>query len=111
MIKSTGQISFVKIAEIDWIEVADYYALPARRREIAFLAALMSEFRAGAGRRDILPHPPVEYRESESRARAGAECRRRLRSRAGWRAEVAAQPALPQTAAVTFWEFLVQDRP
>jgi len=26
MIKSTGQISFVKIAEIDWIEAADYYA-------------------------------------------------------------------------------------
>jgi two-component system, LytTR family, response regulator len=25
-IKSTGQISFVKVAEIDWIEAADYYA-------------------------------------------------------------------------------------
>jgi len=26
VIKSTGQISFVKISEIDWIEAADYYA-------------------------------------------------------------------------------------
>jgi two-component system LytT family response regulator len=25
-IKSTGQVSFVKISEIDWIEAADYYA-------------------------------------------------------------------------------------
>jgi two-component system, LytTR family, response regulator len=43
MIKSTGQIVFVKIAEIDWIEAADYYACIHVGQKAHLLRRRMSE--------------------------------------------------------------------
>lgn len=43
-IKSTGQVSFVKIAEVDWIEAADYYSCLHVGARTHMLRRSMAEF-------------------------------------------------------------------
>ncbi len=81
-IKSTGQVSFVNIAEIDWIEAADYYACLHVGAKSHLLRRSMAELEEDLDPTRLLSHSPVCDRESGTNPGAGTSRRWRTRSAA-----------------------------
>ena len=78
-IKSTGQVSFVNIAEIDWIEAADYYACLHVGAKSHLLRRSMAELEEDLDPTRLLPHSPIS--DCESGTNRGTRTSRRWRTR------------------------------
>ncbi len=99
VVRSPGQLLFVNVSDIDWIEAASYYACLHVGRDTHIIRRTPVGARAGSGRGNVHPHSPLDHREPRSDPWTGAAERRRVRGRLEVQGSVAIEPALPQAAS------------
>ncbi len=96
-VRAPGQLLFLNVTDIDWIEAASYYACVHVGRDTHIMRRTLSELEQDLGD-GFHPHSPLDHRERRSHPRTGAAAERRLRSDPEVQGSVAIEPALPQAA-------------